>query len=562
MGAHSRPILPLGVFLGLACAGCGGEPAPTPPGSALLITLDTTRADVLGIYGGPKGITPNLDRIAAEGLRYTRAQTVAPLTLPAHSSMLTGLYPPRHRVRDNGIRPLPGSASTLAERAREKGLRTAAFVAAAVLDDTFGLNQGFELYVDPERTPEEELTHFEELSATQVVDAALEWAETLQPGERFFAWVHLFDAHGPYEPPADLSLRFRRNPYHGEVAYADREIGRLMDTLAATGRLDDTTVLVVADHGEAFGEHLEISHGSYCYQTTMQVPFLVRYPDGYGAGEVREDVVSVVDVHPTLAEAMGLLPAPDIDGLSLLRRRSPAGRGVYFESYNGYMSYGWSPLAGWLDGQGKYLHSSRPQFFDLDEDPEESRDRIGEEDVERYRSALARVFELDVLPDDAEATIDEELRRKIQDLGYAAMGDIEESLPHPLDPSDRPSPAERAEEQAETLRAIHLIDIKLLDQAIPIFESVLAGNPDNLFALDKYAYCLVQRERFEEALPHLERLTREGPGWAGSYFNLGLALDAVGRTEEALAPLSRALELDPANPLFRQTLEAVTAELE
>lgn len=551
--------------------GCGGAEEQRPAVSALLITLDTTRADALACYGGRRGLTPHLDRLAAEGVRYARAQSVAPLTLPAHASMLTGLYPIRHGVRDNGLAPLPDSARTLAELAQEGGLQTGAFVAAVVLDGFFGLEQGFETYQGPE-LPDggHQTSHFSELSAERVVERAVAWYQGRDPARRFFLWVHLFDPHGPYEPPPRFSSRAPQSPYLGEVAAADESIGKLLDALRADGGLDQTCVLFVADHGEAHGEHNETTHGAYCYQTTMHVPLIVRYPGGTRAGEVSEEIVSVADVHPTLAEAMGLAGGADLDGLSLFHREVPDDRGVYFESYNGYLNYGWSPLAGWLDRRGKYLHSAEPQFFDLAQDPREERDRLAQlgGEAERYRRALADVAARPRLTAEESAPVDPELLADIRGLGYAAMGSTGEPLPEPLDPTDRPSPASRENEQVECMRALHLFDTGRHAEALPIFERIVAENPRNYFALDRLTNCLMVLERTAEAIEPLQRLLRDGPQWAASYYNLGLCLDQNGRGEEALAAYRRAVELQPSQEVFlRRLMRALkdagrTAELE
>ena len=535
---------------------CGGEEPRRPPASALLVTLDTTRADALSCYGGRRGLTPHLDRLAAEGVRYARAQSVAPLTLPSHASMLTGLYPLRHGVRDNGLVPLPGAASTLAELAGEAGIQTGAFIASIVLDEYFGLAQGFDVYVGPE-LPDgtHQTSHFNELPGAEVVERAIEWYRGRDRSRRFFLWVHLFDPHGPYEPPPRFSSRAPHDPYLGEVAAADDAVGRLLDAMREDGGLDETCVLLVADHGEAHGEHNESTHGSYCYQTTMHVPLLLRYPGGEGGGRVSEELASVVDVHPTLAEALGLRPADvpgGLDGRSLYGRTLPADRGVYFESYNGYINYGWSPLAGWLDARGKYLHSSEPQLFDLARDPQERVDLAAERahELERYQRALAELAALPRLAaGDAEA-VDEALLQGIRDLGYAAAGVAGDVLPDPLDPTDRPSPASREAEQLECMRALHLFDTGRHAEALPVFQAIVAENPRNYFALDRLTNCLMSVGRAEEAIEPLRLLLREGPQWPASYYNLGLCLDLAGRPGEALEAYRRATELQPNQEVF------------
>lgn len=267
--------------LGLLASGCSGGGAH----SVLLITLDTTRADALGAYGRLPSVTPHLDRLAAEGVVYEHAYTVAPLTLPAHASMLTGLYPPRHGVRDNGVAGLAQSAVTLAERARAAGFQTAAFLGAVVLDQGFGLEQGFERYDTPARSfyggPS---MGYAERPAAEVAGLVASWLAERDKDRPFLLWAHLWDAHAPYEPPEALRQRAGGDAYLGEVAACDVAVGRLCAALAAEGLEDSTLIVVVGDHGESFSEHDEISHGPYVWNTTLQVPLLLRLPDGDKAG--------------------------------------------------------------------------------------------------------------------------------------------------------------------------------------------------------------------------------------------------------------------------------------
>ncbi len=375
--------------LALAClAACGGSDAPP---SVLLVTLDTTILEALSCYGVRRGSTPNLDRIAAQGVRYTRARTVAPMTMPAHASMLTGLVPLRHSVRINGSMVLPESATTLAERTRAAGYQTAAFLAAVVLDGQLGLDQGFEVY-DAPQTPSSVSEHLEaRRPASEIVERALAWWEQRDRERPFFLWLHFFDAHYPYEPPAAFARAAGDHPYYGALAYVDHELGRLLTRLEADGALEDELTLVVGDHGEGLGRHGEATHMAFAFDTTLVVPFLVRFPDRGRAGEVSDALVSVVDVQPTVLDVLGLGAPGDVDGVSLAGGDPAPGRGVYFETYYGFQAFGWSPLVGWADEDGKYLHSSRPSFYALDLDPGETSDRIGAADVTRYRRALEQL---------------------------------------------------------------------------------------------------------------------------------------------------------------------------
>jgi len=533
--------------LSLWTSGCDG--GSVGPSSALLVTLDTTRADAVGCYGNSAGASPAIDRMAREGTVYLSAYTVTPLTLPSHASMLTGLTPPRHSVRENGLWPLPGAARTLAELAAEEGIQTAAFVAARVLDGAFGLAQGFDTYDGPPPPGRQATSHYAERPAAEVVDRALAWLGERERSRPFFVWVHVFEPHSPYAPPADVRERFPDAPYLGEVFTADRELGRLFDALREDGSLDGTFVCIVGDHGEAFGEHGAYSHGPFCYEASLRVPFVVRDPSGHRAGEESSELVSVVDVFPTLADALGLDPGStgsEHDGRSVYRQRVPEERGLYFESYAGWISLGWSPLAGWRDRDGKYLHSSEPQLFDLTVDPGETRNLAGErpDEVRAYRRAISDVVGRPGLEADG-TTIDDGLLTELRGLGYAALGRSTAELPHPLAPSDRPSPQSMAASQAESLRGLQVFNSGDVSAAREIFERVLAGNPDNWFVLDLHAYCLMREGRHAEAIAPLRRILADGPERASTVFNLAVCLNVSGRRDEALETLLRVVELDP-----------------
>ena len=565
-----RPLLgplrcaALGAALGASTLTACGD-GPTEYRSAVLVTFDTTRADFLSPYGAPENLTPNLARLASESLVFDDASTVAPLTLPSHASMLTGLYPPRHGLRENGIAALPDSADTLAEAARAAGFQTGAFVAALVLDASFGLDQGFDVYAGPSREDGGKSSHTAELPADVVVDRALAWLRDRDPERPFFLWVHLFDPHGPYEPPEryrPIGTDDPRGMYMGEIGFADAQLGRLLDALRADGSLDETFVAFTADHGEAFGEHGEPTHGAYVYETTIRVPLLLRDPDGRAAGTRSDAVAGVTDLHPTLLDAMRLPRRVRVDGESLMPLLDgeplPDERGVYFESYSGYLSYGWSHLAGWRDARGKYVHSSRPQLFETRTDPGETNDLLAtdaelRERLRPYKRALADLGDAPTLALD-DGAIDGDMLEDIRGLGYAGMAGDGSALPLPLAASDRPAPHENVRLYVACLQAQELSNQGDLTGAEELLQGVRAVQPDNPFMLDRLSTVLMRQARHAEALPLLERLLEVGPGWPGSYCNLGLALYETGQVDEGIRRTIRAIELDRDEPFFWDTL--------
>jgi arylsulfatase A-like enzyme len=550
--------------IGLLVAACSCGDGRGERRSALLLTLDTTRADALSCYGNPEKTTPALDALAAEGVAFDAAHTVMALTLPAHASMLTGLSPLRHGLRDNGVAALPEAARTIADSARAAGLDTAAFVSSVVLDDDFGLDQGFDVYSVPKRRGAAERAHGAERSARATVDLALAWLAERDPGRPFFLWVHLYDAHHPYAPDADFAERFSQ-PYLAEVAAMDHELGRLLDDLRARGLYDETFVLALADHGEAFGEHGEITHGSYCYETTLRIPLIARWPEGTGArqaGTRSQELVSAIDVAPTLAEALDLAPLEGADGASFFARELPPERGVYFESYYAYLSCGWSPLAGWMDARGKYIHSSEPELYDWRADPLEARDLAGQRagELERYRAAIARAAEAPALQV-VEFGGDGELLADIHSLGYAGAGEGAGELPHPLAPNTLPSPRSQAGFFARQARAQELSAAGKEAEAAALYEGVLRDSPNNFFAMDELATHYLKLDRDEEAIAMLTRLAHDGPQRGRYYHKLGLALVKARRFEDAVAPLTRAVELTEGRPRYLDALREVLAEL-
>jgi arylsulfatase A-like enzyme len=516
-----------------------------PRHSLLLITLDTVRADALGAYGGPSGLTPNLDRLAQEGLVFERASSVAPLTLPAHASLLTGLVPPRHGLRDNGLGRLPESAVTLAEHARAAGFQTAAFLGSVVLDAGFGLEQGFERYEAPARPFQQRTLGYAERPAREVVDLALEWLRALDSERPFFLWLHFWDAHSPYEPAPEFRARAGNNPYLGEIAAIDQALGRVLAELRGRGWYDSTTVIAVADHGEAFLEHDELSHGAFVWETTLWIPLIVRRP-GEDPGRFTGRV-SIVDVFPSALSAMGIelerQERASLDGRELLE--SP-GR-AYFESYYGYLNYGWHPLAGWIAGDEKYVHSSQPVLFDLAEDPGEERDRLAQEPeaAERARAELTRLGQAPVLVPDPQLGLEPELLRSLQALGYGALGRQDANVPAPLAYLELPSPLGRAPEQLRFQEAQGLIAGEKYGQAEALLSTIVQENPDHLFAWDRLALCRLRGGRFADAIPPLERVLAAGPGRADSWTYLGACRLALGEEERALEAFARALALEP-----------------
>jgi choline-sulfatase len=512
----------------------------------LLLTIDTTVPEALGAYGGPAGLTPNLDRLAAEGVVFEDARAVTPLTLPSHASILTGLVPPRHSVRRNGETRLPFRARTLAEYAREAGLRTAAFVAAVVLAPEFGLDQGFERY-DAPATPDSVEAHLAaSRTADEIAERGLAWLDERDADESFLLWLHFYDPHFPYRPPEAFLERAGGDAYLGEVAAMDAAIGRVLDRLAQDGRLDSTLVLVVADHGEGRGRHGEDTHGAFVFDSTIRIPLLARFPGGAHAGERLAQPVSQVDLVPLALGVLGLPLDPELDGRDPFSTGAADDeRGAYFESYFGTRSFGWSHAAGWADGHGKYVHSSAPEFYDLVQDPGETRNLLEERPGE-VEAARTRITELCDRPRLAVEVPGDELtslQRQIEHLGYAGVGSEGDEDPEPLAAARRPSPHAMVAAYADYMegRKIHEEGGPPAEASARL-ERAVAANPENHKAWFTLGLVEQGRGRFERAVQCFERvLPHPGGERIPAQLNLAVCLYNLGRRPEAIAHLQDAL---------------------
>jgi choline-sulfatase len=396
----------------------------------LVVTLDTTRADRIGSYGYAGASTPTLDALARRSLRFASAVSVAPETLPAHCSIFTGRYPYQHGVRLNAEYRLPPGETTLAERLRAHGYETAAFVSAFVLDARYGLDQGFDLYDDhteagggagfPSGTIER--------PADRTTDAALAWLDGRRPGRPFFAWVHYFDPHAPYKPPAAAAARTGGRAYDGEISFADEQLGRLLERLAAKGLEGRTVLAVLADHGESLGDHGESTHSIFLYDSVLRVPLFLAVPGASAvAGRVEDGVVSQVDLVPTLLDLLGVkvgeTAGPAMDGRSLVGWSPPEDRAVYAESFTPFLDYGWAPLQALRRRGDKAILAPRPEYYDLRKDPGELAD------LGRATGAMAAARDslLDALRAMADRSaalppspaVDADVRERLAALGYS-----------------------------------------------------------------------------------------------------------------------------------------------
>ena len=350
-------------------ASCGKDAGPR---SVLLVTFDTTRADRIGCYGQPNAGTPTIDALAARGVRFARALTPVPITLPAHASLMTASDPPYHGVRDNGTYRVAPELNTLAERLQSEGLRTAAFVSALPLESEFGLNQGFD-YFDENRGGAGRDEHMHERRAEDTIERATIWLSDVQADEGFFMWVHLFDPHYPYAAPGEVDPA--HDAYQAEISYADRQLGRLIAELEREGRLANTAIVMTADHGESLGEHGEISHGHLLYDGTQHIPLVMAGPE-IETPRVIQGAVSLIDIAPTVTDWLGF-DAPEFKRhggrslLSLLQGAPEASlvhSAIYMETQLPRLHSGWSELVGVEQGGWQLVHApatGRSEWLDV-----------------------------------------------------------------------------------------------------------------------------------------------------------------------------------------------------
>jgi choline-sulfatase len=522
------------------------------PRNLLVVTLDTLRADRLGAYGYTAAQTPRLDALARSGWRFTQATTVVPLTLPAHSSLFTGAFPGWHGVRDNGGFYLGDEQVTLAEVLRERGFRTGGFVSAFVLDRRWGIAQGFERFFD-----EFDLESFGDAPGmdsiqrpgAQTVDKAVEWlgSERERP---FFAWVHLYDPHAPYQAPEPYRSRFPatlQGAYDAEVAATDAHVGRLLDALSVQGRLDDTLVVVLADHGEMLGEHDEQAHGFFVYDAAVRIPLIVAGPGI--RPRTLADQVRIVDVMPTVLDLLGL-PAPQgIQGTSLRpladgRRLDLVARS---ESWYPRYHYGWSELASIQDGRFKYIRAPRPELYDLASDPRETNDLSGR-DPQRAAALDRALTEAIARTASATAakgpqTVDAETEERLAALGYVG-GSV--SARH-LEERPRGDPKDKIGLYNLLKLAGTASTEGRFDEAIARVREALAADPEIVEGYMLLGNFLKKARRPAEAVDSYRRALALDGEHQGALFSLALAYKDQGRLDEARVGFERARALDPRN---------------
>jgi choline-sulfatase len=514
-----------------------------PDQNVLLITIDTLRADVLGMDGG-RAATPNLDRLAHDGVRFTFAHAQAVITLVSHTNILTGEYPYQHGVRDNaGFRLAPG-ATTIATLLHARGMPTGAFVGAFPLNRQFGLAQGFDVYDDvAARDSLAADFALPERRAADVVKVADGWIAAQQ--KPWFAWVHVFDPHAPYAPPPPFDREYSDNPYAGEVAYVDSALGPLLDLARRQPR--PTTIVVTGDHGEALGDHGEQTHGLFAYESTLHVPLFIAQVGGTiaerPAGVTSDVPVRHIDILPTIADLLHVdLPA-GLPGRTLLTASNgeAAPRPAYFEAMTAMLKRGWAPLMGVLDGREKYVDLPLDELYDLGADPREATNLTSSR-PDRVRVLTALLQQMKPELPGAQARESTSVRETLESLGY-----VSGSAPRKAKYTAEDDPKRLVDVDRLMMDGIQLHRDGRTDEAIAAYRQVIARRPDMGLAYRRLAYLLWEQGHVTEAIATLRHaLVANGPD-ADIDVRLGTYLAETGALTEAIPMLERAVQADPQN---------------
>ncbi|HYO77013.1 MAG TPA: sulfatase-like hydrolase/transferase, partial [Thermoanaerobaculia bacterium] len=520
-----RKLIALAALAVLACNHAAETPRSAPP-DIILITIDTLRADALGYAGQREVETPFLDQLARESIVVTNAHSHNVVTLPSHTNILTGLYPYQHGVRDNAGYTLDPKYQTVAALLKQKGYATGAFVGAFPLDARYGLTPGFDVYDDkyPEGTGKLDFK-VAERPAEQVLMSATQWWSSQTSGPRFM-WIHVYDPHAPYAPPGAFASRYEGRAYLGEVAYVDSVLSRYIAPLLQP----QTMVIVTADHGEALGDHGEMTHGLFAYEATLKVPLLVRAP---AAAKPRTDDQPArhIDIVPTILEQAGIAKPDDRLGLSLLQDRAKVGP-TYFEALSASLNRGWAPLVGVIEQGHKYIDLPLPELYDLAADKAEGTNLFSEK--RRVTTALRSTLAASApkKTNDTRAAVSPDQTAQLLSLGYLTGSTTKTSYTAADDPK------KLVEVDNMLHRMIELYQRGRHDDAIATAKEVVALQPDMPIAREMLAFMLQESERSEAGIETLQQAVERGTATDAVKIRLGLLLSESGRAQEAVAILA------------------------
>lgn len=514
----------------------GSAPAADTHYNVLLISIDTLRADHLGCYGYQKP-TPALDAFAAKGVRFEQAISQVPLTLPSHCTIMTGLYPNQHGVRNNENFVLPPSAKTLATVFRENGYATGGVVGSFSLDSIFGINQGFQYFDDQiGDSHDPETNRYVERKAEKVWGLGRKWLDAQKAP--WFCFLHFFDPHAAYAPPAPFP-----QTYDGEIAYVDKVISEIAAYLQQRNLLDTTIVVLLSDHGEALGEHGESSHGVFLYDATIHVPLMILAP-GYKPATIKSQV-RLVDVAPTIAELAGLNKKPAYSGESLVAMMKGAAKDLlaYSETYYTNLLMGWAPLHSIRDNGKKWIDAPKPELYDLQYDPKELKNLYSAAKVpQQFRGELQKH-----VPESSSAAslpnyeVDPEVQEKLSSLGYVTGGSAK-PVASSFDPKDGIAVWTLIED------AVQAEQTGQIQKSKQLFLDALKQQPDNVMAKKFLAATLQKAGQDNEAIQYLQSALQSGLHRNDTRYQLAQAYFGLKQYDHVVEQLQILLKDDPNNP--------------
>lgn len=549
----------LALASGLAFATSLAPPRKTSLPDVFLITIDTLRADHVHCYGYDKVETPTLDKLAASGIRFSQAYTPSPITNTSHTSILTGLLPSVHGVTDFAI-PLSSEHETWAAFLQKKGYHTAAFIGAVILDSKTlapGLDQGFDFYDNfPEHAPSKERWGRVERRGMDVVDHAEKWL-TAHPTGPHFVWVHLYDPHDPYEPPAPFAEKYKEHLYDGEIAYSDSVLGNFISYLSKHGWYENAIVMVVGDHGEGLGEHHEDTHGIFLYDSTTHVPMIVKLPSQADAGKVVDAQVRTIDLLPTALDLLKV-PAPaTLNGESLkplFTETAATDRTAYGET-DYPLRFGWAPLRSVRDHGFKFIQAPRPELYDLHVDPKELNNTYAAQNATAAKMrGMLSALKQNAAPK-TEADSSGQNSDKLKALGYTAPSGAA------ADTSSLPDPKDKIEQQNLLHTAMIASDDNRTADARGALEKVLQLDPKQPTALRQIGELELKSGDFAKAAEHLKAAREVRPDDSTAAFYEGQAREKSGDWPGARDALEASLKLTPGQLPARLLLGQVYLKL-
>ena len=542
-----------------------GPSAAVPGPNILLVTIDTLRTDRVGAYGARTPVTPAMDRLAAEGCLFEHAIVQVPLTRASHATLLTGLYPFQHGIRDNFAPPLAKEHRTLAEILKGRGYATGGFVGSFIVNTQSGLNRGFDEFDDTFETGARGSKFFTDYQrrAAEVEERAGPWIErTTREGRAFFAWVHFYDPHSPYSAPAPYGTRYAKSPYDGEVAYTDAILGRLLARLDRIGVANQTLVVLTSDHGEALGDHKEEEHGFFVYESVIEVPLIIRLPGRIPRAVRAKTEARSIDLLPTILDYAGASAAapPGLPGRSLVRaidapQTADAQVVSYSETLFPRLHFGWSDLRSVRMGGWKYIQAPRPELYNIERDPGERTNLYA---AEGRRAASLRSRLLDTLGGSPETAVvgvaapklDAATMERLASLGYVSGPGA--ATPSNADPKDTID--EFIAYGGGVRRAMQAFERGDLQAAVKGLQAILAagrGGFDVSFWLGRAQYRL---SNFKAAAAAFRDAIHKVPTYTPAYIELARTNVALGQNAEAVKVLREGLALDPQNFQFHSHL--------